>query len=277
MKTIKIIIVAVLLAVIGFVVYLISNSTPPTTTTDGNGGGGIPIGCEYIKKDSAYIDSVFKAIPNGDFEKLNGVNQTRMAEYDSLMEKDMVDCREAMQMLIHSLYRNRFVEMADNEFNGREWQHFKNLYATNTTLLNMEPESPRLKRIDKICKEYNAILVFNGRVWNQCQQKPKSTDSEWNAANTRNILSSIPSASEPVSHTSAYANARQAREKLYSSHVVFLDSLIVLTKNNMPDNISDIEKLKAFKHVKGEVDVLKKMCPLYGKEFNKDVWDNKTK
>lgn len=263
MKTIKIILVAVILAAVGFVTYLLIKSGPdgPIIPED-----SIPEGCKYIGEHYAYVDSVFNAIPYGDFRKLDNTNKSLKTEYDGLMADAMNDCRDAMQIHIHGDYRNRFVEMADKEFEGEVWKNFDIVSKTNASMLKEDPESPRLQRISRICKEYDRVRAFMGRLRSQCGQSPSSINSEWNVNNTRDIISSIPSASDPVSHTAKYTEARRAKEKLYNAHVSFLEDLIDLTKDEIPENASKADKINAFKHANHELDEFGKLGSLYGRE-----------
>ena len=238
MKTVKIIIVAVLVAALGFGVYKIIDSGKKDTPTETD-EIIIPEGCD-VEWQTGYIEKEFEKIPNGEFKIL----KQRRVEMQGVLDDQMADaqkkCKETVDLILRNRYQLRFISMANSEFEANQWPHYTDIKEMNNSLLaELSQGSTELKKIETICNEYDKVLSYYKRVMGQSRQRAKSINDQWNLSNTRNlIMGGRPSASAPVNHTDTYNNSAldKVKDTLFKGHVKFLESLKQVAENDISQN-----------------------------------------
>lgn len=272
MKAIKIIIVAVLAAALGFGIYIIIKPREVVSDDDERGRNiVIPDGCD-LEWDQQYIDSVYKSIPNGQFQTLKKRRSEMTANYNSVMTDSPQKCKETVDLILRNRYQSRFIAMANSEFEGKSWPHYSDIRNMNKGLLSeLSQGSSDLKRIEKICNEYGQVAYYNSKVRSQSQQRPSSISDHWNFSNTKDLINSTPLASEPVDHTAQYEASRLGHVKslLYGAHVAFLNKLVELARQEIKDNNTESHYNSVFDTVTKEIEKFKTIAEsLYGKSYS---------
>ena len=272
MKAVKIIVVAVLLAALGFGLYLI---IAPSGGTNDNAESAteivIPDGCD-LEWAQLYIDSIYRAIPNGQFQALKKRRAEMQGNFDDMMTGSPRNCQETVKLMLRNRYQSRFITMANTEFEGKEWPHYSDIKEMNKALLTeVSQGSQDLKRIELICKEYGQVLSYNSRVKKQSYQRPSSLRDHWNFSNTRSLIANSPSVSAPVDHTLQYVSSKPGNVKtiLYNGHMAFLEKLIGLARSEILDNRTDSNYNRVFDIVTNEIELFKtNAASLYGQGYS---------
>lgn len=269
MKAIKIIIVAVLVAALGVGIYKFIEPVPgpdpdPNPIV-------IPDGCD-LEWDQQYIDSVYRSIPNGQFQTLKRRRSEMTANYNKVMERSPQKCKETVDLILRNRYQSRFIVMANSEFDGKNWPHYSDIRDMNKGLLSeLSQGSSDLKKIEKVCNEYGQVVNYNSKVRSQSYQRPSSISDHWNLSNTKNLINSTPSASAPVDHTTQYESSRQGNVKdiLYKGHVAFLEKLVELARLQIMDEKTESNYNRVFDTVTREIDQFKTNSEsLYSKGYS---------
>lgn len=268
MKAIKITIVAVLLAALGFGVYkIIANGNNPTPVEDSI---VIPDGCD-LDWAQQYIDSSYRAIPYGQFKTLKKRREEMKGNFNSMMSESPKKCQETVDLMLRNRYQSRFVQMVNNEFEDVFWPHYSEIRDMNKALLNeLSQGSAELKKIDSICKEYDKIAYYNKRVKDQCDQRPSALNDHWDFSSARNLIGDTPTASAPVDHTNQYESSRPSnvKSRLYNGHIAFLESLLSLAKSDIITNSTRSNYDRVCDIVSKEVEQFKNnAASLYDKEY----------
>lgn len=236
MKAVKIIIVAVIVAALGFGIYKLTEklffpNVEPVIE--------VPDGCD-LKSETNYVQMELGKIKDDDFKGL----ETRYVQLSELYKHELGDapqCLAVVTMSLRSSYIERFVQMADKEFAKDRWSHNKVIGELNKRIkTEVSEENAKLLRIENILKEFNKVLYFNSSVNTQCRQLPKSIKDKWNISNARNIIyEKRPSVNEPVRHTAQYLDTdiNVVKQKLYNGHVAFLESLVELLGTTINDRV----------------------------------------
>ena len=235
MKALKITIVAVLVAALGFGLYkIIANHIDKPD----DGKIIIPEGCD-LEWDQNYIDSAYSAIPYGQFKTLKQRRQEMQGNYDRKMSDYPPQCQATVELILRNRYQSRFIQMADHEFEGSDWPNYSDIRDMNAALLKeLSQGSNDLKRIESVCKEYGQVLYYNSLVKKQCSQRPTTVSDHWDFSNTRNLLGRTPTTSARVDHTTQYSLSRldNVKDRLYNGHVAFLDALVNLAESEIDKN-----------------------------------------
>lgn len=232
MKIVKIVIVAVLVAALGFGVYKIIDSGKKGKMEE-TGGIIIPEGCD-VDWQTDYIEKEFKKIPNGEFKMLKQRRQEMQGVLDKQSTGMPKKCKETVDLILRNRYQLRFISMTNCEFEGSKWPHYADIKGIDKELLTeLSQGSTELKKIETVCNEYDNVLSYNKRVNGQCSQRANSIDAKWNLANTRTLIGGRPSVSAPVNHTDAYKNSapEKVKNRLFEGHVNFLKSLKQVAEN----------------------------------------------
>lgn len=245
MKTIKITLVAVIVAAIGVAAYFLMKPGP---TPPSESGPQMPEGCD-VKFAYDYVESNFTDVPMEDFCALK---QRRMHMQD-LFKNEMKDfakqCQDNVQLKLLYEYQNRFLQMTNKEFEEKVWRHFDAIDEMTTSLLKeMQQGSTALKDVEKTCMSYKKLRAFNARVKRQSSQIPTSLSSTWNLGEANQIISSVPTFAAPVSHTALYADTRveKVKKRLYEGHVAFLDSLFAMAYRSIPEVPTQSQWINAY-------------------------------
>ena len=267
MKAFKITIVVVLMAAMGFGLYQVINPSDkdiPESSTE----IVIPDGCD-LEWDQMYIDSVYKAIPNGQFHVLKQRREEMTANYNNVMAGSPKRCKETVDLFLRNRYQSRFIQMTENEFRGKSWPNYQVIRDMNLALLReLSQGSEDLKKIKAICEEYGTVASYNSRVKSQSYQRPKRLNDHWNLTNAQNLIGNPPSASAPVDHTVQYESSRPGKVKglLYDGHVAFLNALLELAREEILSNPTVSNYNNVFDTVAIEIDKFKRnAASLYGK------------
>lgn len=269
MKAIKITIVAVLLAALGFGVYkIIANGNNPTPVEDSI---VIPDGCD-LDWAQQYIDSSYRAIPYGQFKTLKKRREEMQGNFNSMMSNSPKKCQETVDLMLRNRYQSRFIQMVNYEFDDTYWPHYYDIRNMNNALLEeLSQGSTELKKIESICKEYGKVAYYNNRVKKQCEQRPSTLNDHWDFTNTRNLIGETPSASAPVTHTNQYESSRASnvKSRLYNGHIAFLESLVDLAKSEIITNSIRSNYDRVCEIVSKEVERFKENAgSLYGKSYS---------
>lgn len=242
MKTLKIIIVAVIIAALGFGIFKIVQNKPETPEIEEI---DIPEGCEgVVASAQQLIDTRFNAVKDGEFNKLKSIPEDLRAFFVS--QNIESECMVSVNAIIRNRHLVRFIAMAKNEFGKKSWNwnNFESIESTNKEFLKEEKDNADLKEFKRICEEYRAIVVYNAKVYGgtktvgQCQKRPTSINDRWDYANTQKLIDDQPSANEPVKHTTLYEKTRKApvRESLHGGHVAFIDALVEKARESIQKN-----------------------------------------
>lgn len=270
MKTIKLIIIAIFAAALGFGLYKVI-IPDPIPNPDPDPVIVIPDGCD-LEWDQQYIDSVYRSIPNGQFQTLKRRRSEMTANYSKVMEGAPQKCKETVDLILRNRYQSRFINMANGEFEGKNWPNYSDIRDMNKALLaELSQGSSELKKIDKICNEYGQVISYNSKVRSQSYQRPSSISDHWNLSHTRNLINSTPSASEPVDHTAQFESSRQGNVKdiLYKGHVAFLEKIVELARLQIMDERTESNYNRVFDTVTREIDQFKtKAESLYSKGYS---------
>ena len=273
MKALKIIIVAVFIAAFGVGIYFIIPHK--------NSQGTDVIDEQTIKDcdlefDRNYIEKEYKAIPDGEFKKLLERRKEMEGNYRNIMADRPEQCRKTVNLILRNRYLDRFVAMATKEFEGADWPHFKQIREMNSQLMKeLTDNNKDLSNIKATCDKYSEVASFNGRVSGQSNQRASAVTSKWNFNNTRSLINSIPSATAPVDHTTAYAKTRssEVKSRLYSGHVEFLKSLVRNARESIVNNPTESQWEYAVDMVSQEIELFKdKANSLYGKSYS-NIYD----
>lgn len=269
MKTIKLIIVAVIIAALGFGAYFIIFPKPPVQGSGPDETIVIPDGCD-LEWDQQYIDSVYKAIPNGQFQTLKKRRNEMTANYNNVMMDSL--CKATVMLILRNRYQSRFIAMANSEFEGRTWPHYSDIRDMNKGLLTeLSQGSSELKKIERICNVFGQVAYYNSKVRKQCNQRPSAITDNWDFSNTRNLINSTPLASAPVDHTTQYETSRQGKVKssLYDGHVAFLESLVLLARSEIEKDSTESNYNRVFDTVAKEIEKFKDNAgSLYSKSYS---------
>lgn len=266
MKAIKIIIVAVIVAALGFGVYKIVHNKPKDPT--GSGGIEFPEGCSV---DSSYIKSQFGIIKDTEFDELKQRYQQLYDLYSNEYRNEP-ECLYPIIFTLRKHYLTRFVTMADKEFEGKKWPHYSSIKNMNADLTKeLSNNNENLQRIDRICKEYSKVWSHNNLVDTQCGKRPKSVLDKWDINNTQTLINKDrPSASEPVKHTTQYEDTEKSKIKnrLYEGHIAFLDALVDLLEKTIDNNTIKQTWIDSYREpVAKEIEAFEKNSnTLYGKD-----------
>lgn len=272
MKTIKIILVAALLAALGFGIYKMVEGREP------NGESAKCDTCIEFPKEcnsdwaKEYIVDEYGKVPDGEFNLLKQRREEMQYNFKSMMADKPKKCQETVELYLCNRYQSRFVQMAENEFKGITWPHYETIKRMNAALFDeLKGGSEALKKNKAVCDAYDKVLNYNAQVRNQCKQRPSSVNSKWNFEETKSIIDNTPSASEPVSHTTQYESSRQGNVKtlMYNGHVAFLDSLVNLARKEITGKPTKEHCDKVYDIVSKEVDQFKqKADKLYNKNYD---------
>lgn len=242
MKALKIIIVVVIVAALGFGIYKIVQNKPETPEIEDI---DIPEGCEgVVSSAQQLIETRFNAVKDGEFNKLKSVP----ADLQSFFVGQDIEseCMTSVNVIMRNRYLVRFIAMAKNEFSKKtwDWNNFITIEAMDKDFLNEEKVNTDLKEFKTICEEYRKVASYHAKVYGgtktvgQCEKRPKSIDDRWDDANTQNLINDQPSANEPVKHTTLYENTRKSpvRVSLHDGHVAFIDALVEKAKESIQNN-----------------------------------------
>lgn len=272
MKAIKLIIVGALAVALGFGIFKIINPGP--TINDGKKDTTsieLPSGCDLNWIEN-YVDSAYKAVPDGSFGKLKTRRTEMTALFEHMLSSSDKKCKETAMLHLRNSYQSRFVEMAHKEFEDGVWPHFKDIKAMNNELSKeLEQGSEKLKKIADICNQYTTVINYNSRVKQQCSQRPYSFDDKWDYDNTMTILSSTPTVSAPVDHTTQYELSKPANVKtrLYQAHVSFLELLVEQARGEIIRNTKRSNYNRVCDIVAKEIEKFQlKADTMYGKNYD---------
>lgn len=266
MKAIKIIIVAVALAALGFGIFKMATYKAPDEGGDVN--VSFSTGCE--KTDSlamAKIKKAYRKINDDDFDGLQSCYDQNLSYYTN--DVSCHDCMIDIRIMLNSIHRMRFVEMSKMELGKKEWPHYKKIGALCDTCLKV-PQAKKDKDLLWIrqgCSEYDSILEYNRKVNGQRYSRPKEMRSSWNMKNTKKLINGRPTAHNPADKTTAYEESEKSkvRAKLFDAHVDYLKAFVNLAKNNttkQPDpNTWELWETKVF----SEFATLTQERQVYGK------------
>lgn len=271
MKAFKITIVVVLVAAMGFGLYrIIKPIIDPDPKPNPDEELVIPDGCD-LEWDQMYIDSVYKAIPDGQFQVLKQRREEMTANYNNIMAGSPKRCKETVDLFLRNRYQSRFIQMAENEFRGEYWPHYNVIRDMNLALLKeLSQGSEYLKKIKVICEEYGKVAYYNSRVKKQSGQRPGRITDHWNLVNAQDLIRNPPSASDPVDHTAQYESSRSGKVKdiLYNGHVAFLKALLVLAREEIQSNPTESNYNNVFDTVAKEIEKFKSnAASVYGKGY----------
>lgn len=233
MKAIKIIIVAVALAALGFGIYKMATYKAPDEGWDVD--VAFSTGCEKIDSlAKAKIKKAYRKIKDDDFDGLQSCYEQQLSYYTNDMS--CRDCMIDIRIMLNSIHRMRFVEMSKMELNKKEWPHYKKIDALCDTCLKvpMANKDKDLLWIRQGCTEYDSILEYNRKVNGQSYSRPKELKSSWNMENTKKLINGRPTAHNPADKTTAYEESEKSkvRAKLFDAHVEYLKAFVNLAKNN---------------------------------------------
>lgn len=236
MKTVKLIIVAVIIAALGYGIYRIVEKSEPTPNPP---GFEVPEGCD-LESTQNYVEFELSKIKDTDFDGL----KKRYEELGALLKKEMDDapqCLAVVTLNLRGVYLKRFVQMSDKEFSAAKWPNYLSIDRMNKSLKEeLSKENADLNRIENTLNEYKKVLSYNERVKRQSAQRPKTIKSEWNYKNTKSIIDERrPDVNEAVNHTDEYKNTdkNNVKTRIYKGHVRFLESLVVLLENGINDDV----------------------------------------
>ena len=268
MKALKITIVAVLVAALGFGVFkILSNGNE----TDTGIGIEIPEGCD-LDWAQEYIDSAYRVIPNGQFKTLKKRREEMQGNFARMMSDSPKKCQETVELILRNRYQSRFIQMANYEFDDTNWPHYFDIRDMNKALLTeLSQGSKELKKIESVCKEYGIVINYNSRVKKQYDQRPTSINDHWDVANTRSIIGSTPTASSPVDHTTQYATSRKSnvKSRLYNGHVAFLEALVSLAQTEIIKNKTKSHYNQVCEIVTKEIELFRNNAnTLYDKDYS---------
>lgn len=270
MKAIKFTIVAVLVAALGFGLYIIID---PFNKDDSESGSEIviPEGCD-LEWAQQYIDSVYHTIPNGQFQTLKNRRGEMQGNFNNMMTGTPKKCQETVGLMLRNRYQSRFIQMANSEFAEKNWPHYSDIRDMNKTLLaELSQGSQDLKKIESICKEYDQVVYYNNRVKNQSYQCPSTLYDHWNLSYVKNLISNTPSASTPVDHTIQYESSKSENVKkvLYNGHVSFLEEMVDLTQTQIMDNPTKSNYNQVCEIVSREIEQFKNnAASIYSKDYS---------
>lgn len=267
MKAIKIIIVTVLVAALGFGLYCIIDSFHEDSDESGKSDIEIPEECD-LDWAQQYIDSVYRTISNGQFRTLMNRRSEMKNQFDGMMTGTPKKCQETVDLILRNRYQSRFVQMVNNEFAAKDWPHYSDIKEINSALLTeLSHGSPELEEIDKVCKEYGRIVSFNGQVIKQSKQRPSTLRDHWDYNNTSNLINNVPSASSPVNHTTQYESSRidNVKSKLYNGHVAFLEEMVKMAKNEIQNNPTKDHYNRVCEIVSKEIEQFKNKASVYSR------------
>lgn len=267
MKVLKIVIVAIIVAALGFAIYEIIRSDEINTGEDVI---TIPDGCDQasMQDKMKYIDSVFSCIPFDRFDSLQASRHRLEKTYDDIMKYEDQKCQETVQLMILNAQKNRFEEMVEHEFMGNKWSHWQIIKKMNDALMadykqykssfnenNLKVIEENLNKIKATCDEYGVVLSYYNRVIGQSKKRANTLDDRWNYDYTRQLLSGRPSVSAPVNHTDAYNNSNPDNVKrlLYDGNIAFLESLKQLAENKVRGNCDRNQYFSDYDKVSQEV------------------------
>lgn len=265
MKTFKILIVAVVIAALGFGTYKIFAPSP--VPPNPNGKIVIPEECD-LDWAQDYIDSAYRIIPNGQFLTLKHRRGEMKKQFDETMSGTPKKCRETIDLILRNRYQSRFIQMADTEFAAKDWPNYSDIKDINSALLTeLSHGSSDLERIDKVCKEYGRIISYNAQVIKQSKQRPSTLWDHWDHNKTSNLINNVPSASSPVNHTTQYESSRidNVKSKLYNGHVAFLDEMVKMAKNEIQNNPTKDYYNRACEIVSKEIEQFKNKASVYSR------------
>lgn len=282
MKIIKIIIVAIIVAALGFAIYEI---VKPSEGLD-SGEIEIPDGCDpaVMHEKNKYIDSVFSCVPFDRFDSLQASRHRLEKTYNDIMKYEDQKCQETVQLMILNAQKKRFEEMAEHEFADAKWPHWQTIKKMNDALLadykqykssfnenNLSAIEENLNKIKATCDEYGIVLSYYNRVIGQSKKRANTMDDRWNYDYTRQLIGSRPSASAPVNHTDAYNNSNPDNVKrlLYDGNVAFLKSLKQLAENKVNENCDRNQYFIVYDKVSQEVEKFRNSAiSLYNKNYS---------
>lgn len=242
MKTLKIIIVAVIVAALGIGIFKIVQNKPETPEIEEL---AIPEECEgVVALAKQLIETRFNAVKDGEFNKLKSIPEDLQSFF--VGQNVASECMTSVNVIMRNRYLVRFIAMAKSEFAKKSWNwnNFESIESMNKEFLNEEKDNADLKEFKRICEEYRAIAVYNAKVYGgtktvgQCQKRPTSINDRWDYANTQKLIDDQPSANEPVKHTTLYEKTRKAsvRGSLHDGHVAFIDVLVEKARENIQKN-----------------------------------------
>ncbi len=238
MKAIKIAIVTVLVAALGFGLYSIIDPFHEESDESSKGDIEIPEECD-LDWAQQYIDSVYRTISNGQFQILKNRRGEMKSQFNNMMTGTPKKCQETVNLILRNRYQTRFVQMTKNEFAGKDWPHYSDIKEMNMALLNeLSRGSSELKEIESVCNEYGKIVSYNARVKAQSNQRPSSIYNHWNFTNTKDLIDKAPSASSPVDHTTQYdlSKTESVKSILYKGNVSFLEALVRIANTEIGNN-----------------------------------------
>lgn len=238
MKAIKIAIVTVLVAALGFGLYSIIDPFHEESDESSKGDIEIPEECD-LDWAQQYIDSVYRTISNGQFQILKNRRGEMKSQFNNMMTGTPKKCQETVNLILRNRYQARFVQLSKNEFAGKEWPHYSDIKEMNMALLNeLSRGSSELKEIESVCNEYGKIVSYNYRVKAQSNQRPSTLYDHWNFTNTKDLIDKAPSASSPVDHTTQYdlSKTESVKSILYKGNVSFLEALVRKANTEIGNN-----------------------------------------
>lgn len=239
MKTLKIIIVAVIVAALGFGIYMIVKNKPETpekVEID------IPEGCEgVVSSAQQLIDTRFNSVKDGEFDKLKSTPEDLQTFFVGQNIKS--ECMTSLNVIIRNRYLLRFIAMAKIEFSGKSWSNWEKIESMNKEFLKEETNNSDLKNFKKYCEEYRSISNYYYKVYGnksgQSNQRPSSISDRWDYNNAQSLINNAdPEAKKPVSSTTRYEKTRknEVKKNLHEGHVAFIDALLEKGKENLKKN-----------------------------------------
>ena len=266
MKTIKIILVTLLVIALGVGLFFLISKDGIDTGVPPD-GPKIPEECN-LEWAEHYIDSVYRAIPNGEFKQLETRRHQMQNHFDKLTQGYPAQCGETIVLMLRNRYTVRFVAMTKSEFADARWPHFVDIRRMNNDLMKeVTQANVELKTIESTCSEYGEVLAYNRKVKDQQGQRPSSIRTRWDDINSKILIDIPPSASAPVTHTTAYDASRpgEVKSALYKGNVSFLEALVQMAFSEIKSDPTRLHYNQVCNTVSEEIERFEKYSySLYG-------------
>lgn len=233
MKAVKIIIVAVVLAALGYGIWKMV--TPEAPKPHRAWKDQIPPECTgFAEIVESSCDAEYGNLQEGDFDGL----QTCYASQKSLFENDesSENCIDVISMVLNNIHLECFVEMSNKEQSRKEWPHREKMASLCDACMSTAGDSdPDLVRIKQGCTEYAALVNYNSRVQSQCGSRPSSLNSQWNLDNTKKLINGRPETHDPANHTKPYEDSEKSKvqDKLFVAHGQYLKAFVKNAETNV--------------------------------------------
>lgn len=233
MKAVKIIIVAVVLAALGYGIWRIFSAEKPKVPRAWK--SEIESQCQgFSELVEAYCDSAYQLLDDGNFDGLQDCYNEVDAFYAA--DESVKGCEHVVTWVLNNIHREYFVAMSKKEQDNKEWPHRGKMEALCDSSMRTAGNSDSdLNRIKRGCTEYAALEAYNKKVKEQCGKNkwPSNTESKWDMNHVEKLIKEeCPEANPPANHTIPYEEAQQAKQKLFDAHVAYLNSFVKKAKDN---------------------------------------------